>query len=318
MDPNGLHLTVSETGWMKSMWGKLYGQWLAGTAVFVNDMDKIDPGLLLEKIKKYHVTTFCAPPTIYRFFIKGDMDSESFKSVKYATTAGEALNPEVYNRFLEITGLKLMEAFGQTETTVLTLNLVGTTPKPGSMGKPSPLYNVELVNDEGEQVPPGEVGEVVVRVPEGKKQNGLFRGYYKDPALTKTVWHDGLYHTGDTAWKDEDGFLWYVGRTDDIIKASGYRIGPFEIESVLMEHPSVLECAVTGAPDPVRGTVVKATIVLTKSYTASDELVKELQAYVKKQTAPYKYPRIIEFVDELPKTISGKIKRAVIRKEMDE
>lgn len=318
VDPNGLHLTVSETGWMKSMWGKLYGQWLAGTAVFVYDMDKFDPGLLLEKIKKYQVTSFCAPPTIYRFFIKGDMDSESFKSVKYATTAGEALNPEVYNRFLEITGLKLMEAFGQTETTVLTLNLVGTTPKPGSMGKPSPLYNVELVNDEGEQVPPGEVGEVVVRVPEGKKQNGLFRGYYKDPALTKTVWHDGLYHTGDTAWKDEDGFLWYVGRTDDIIKASGYRIGPFEIESVLMEHPSVLECAVTGAPDPVRGTVVKATIVLTKSYTASDELVKELQAYVKKQTAPYKYPRIIEFVDELPKTISGKIKRAVIRKEMDE
>lgn len=317
VDPNGLHLTVSETGWAKSVWGKLYGQWLCAAAIFVYDMDRFDAASLLAKIKKYKVTSFCAPPTIYRFFIKDAWDDESFKSVKYATTAGEALNPEVYNQFYESTGLKLMEAFGQTETTVLTLNPVGTTPKPGSMGKPSPLYNVDLVNEDGEPVPPGEVGEIVIRLPENGKQNGLFCGYYKDTALTSKVLHDGLYHTGDTAWKDEDGFYWYVGRTDDIIKASGYRIGPFEIESVLMEHPAVLECAVTGAPDPVRGTVVKATIVTTRNYKASDELAKELQEYVKHQTAPYKYPRIVEFVTELPKTISGKIKRAVIRKEMD-
>ncbi|MDR2933554.1 MAG: AMP-binding protein [Oscillospiraceae bacterium] len=314
VDPNGLHLTVSETGWMKSMWGKLYGQWLIGTAVFVYDFDKFVPGDLLAVISKHKVTSFCAPPTIYRFFIKENTENFDFSSVKYATTAGEALNPEVYNRFMELTGLHLMEAFGQTETTVLTLNLVGTTPKPGSMGKPSPLYNVDLVDEDGQSVPPGEVGEIVIRVPAGKKQNGLFGGYFKDPELTKTVWYDGMYHTGDTAWKDEDGFFWYVGRTDDIIKSSGYRIGPFEIESVLMEHPAVLECAVTGAPDPDRGTVVKATVVLTQSYSPGDALKKELQDYVKKQTAPYKYPRILEFVPELPKTISGKIKRADIRK----
>lgn len=318
VDPNGLHLTVSDTGWMKSMWGKLYGQWLAGTAVFVYDFEKFVPGDLLSVIKKHQVTSFCAPPTIYRFFIKEGMDRESFASVKYVTTAGEALNPEVYNRFYELTGLKLMEAFGQTETTVMTLNLKGTNPKVGSMGKPSPLYDVRLVDENGQQVPPGEVGEVVLHIPEGKKQVGVFHGYYKDPDLTRKVWHDELYHTGDTAWMDEDGFYWYVGRTDDVIKASGYRIGPFEIESVLMEHPAVLECAVTGAPDPVRGTVVKATIILTSSYTASDELATELQQYVKKQTAPYKYPRIVDFVDELPKTISGKIRRAVIRKEVAE
>ena len=314
VDPNGLHLTVSETGWMKSMWGKLYGQWLMGTAVFVYDFDKFVPSDLLAVISKYKVTSFCAPPTIYRFFIKETDDNFDFSSVKYATTAGEALNPEVYNRFKDMTGLHLMEAFGQTETTVLTLNLVGTTPKPGSMGKPSPLYNVDLIDEDGNSVPPGEVGEVVIRVPEDKIQNGLFCGYYRDPELTKTVWYDGIYHTGDTAWKDEDGFFWYVGRTDDVIKSSGYRIGPFEIESVLMEHPAVLECAVTGAPDPDRGTVVKATVVLTQSYSPSDALAKELQNYVKKQTAPYKYPRILEFVPELPKTISGKIRRAEIRK----
>ncbi|GHU79573.1 acetyl-CoA synthetase [Clostridia bacterium] len=313
-DPNGLHLTVSETGWMKAMWGKLYGQWLMGTAVFVYDFDKFVPSDLLGVISKYKVTSFCAPPTIYRFFIKETSDNFDFSSVKYVTTAGEALNPEVFNRFKELTGLTLMEAFGQTETTVLTLNLVGTTPKPGSMGKPSPLYQVDLVNEDGNPVPPGEVGEVVIRIPDGKKQNGLFHGYYKDPELTKTVWYDGMYHTGDTAWTDEDGFYWYVGRTDDVIKSSGYRIGPFEIESVLMEHPAVLECAVTGAPDPDRGTVVKATVVLTQSYSPSDDLRKELQDHVKKQTAPYKYPRILEFVPELPKTISGKIRRSEIRK----
>lgn len=313
MQADSLHLTVSETGWAKSVWGKLYGQWLAAGAIFVYDMEKFVPSELLKRIEQYKVTTFCAPPTIYRFFIKEGMDGYDFSSVKYATTAGEALNPEVYNRFYEQTGLKLMEAFGQTEMTVMTLNPVGTTPKPGSMGKPSPLYHVDLVDEDGRSVPPGEVGELVLRLEEGKKQIGLFDGYYKDPDLTQKVWHDGLYHTGDTAWKDEDGFLWYVGRTDDIIKASGYRIGPFEIESVLMEHPAVLECAVTGAPDPVRGTVVKATVVLTKDHAASDALVKELQQYVKKQTAPYKYPRIIEFVEALPKTISGKIRRTEIR-----
>lgn len=315
---DGLHLTVSETGWAKSMWGKLYGQWFAAAAVFVYDFDKFVPAELLAVIEKHKVTSFCAPPTIYRFFIKEGMQGRDFSSVKYATTAGEALNPEVYNRFYEDTGLKLMEAFGQTEMTIMTMNAVGSTPRPGSMGKPSPLYNVDLVDDGGNPVPPGEVGEIVLRVPEGKKQVGLFQGYYKDEQMTADAWRGGYYHTGDTAWKDEDGYYWYVGRTDDVIKASGYRIGPFEIESVLMEHPSVLECAVTGAPDPVRGTVVKATVVLTKSYAPSDELKKELQEYVKKQTAPYKYPRIVEFIDELPKTISGKIKRAVIRKEMEE
>ena len=313
VDPGGLHLTVSETGWMKSVWGKLYGQWILGAGIFVYDFDKFVPRELLARIARHQVTTFCAPPTIYRFFIKEDTESFNFSSVKHATTAGEALNPEVYTRFQELTGLQLMEAFGQTETTVLTVNLVGTTPKPGSMGKPSPLYNVLLVDENGETVPPGEVGELVVKVPEQGRQNGLFSGYHKDEALTETVWYDGMYHTGDTAWMDEDGYFWYVGRTDDIIKASGYRIGPFEIESVLMEHPAVLECAVTGAPDPVRGTVVKATVVLTQAYQPSEELKKELQSYVKKQTAPYKYPRILEFVPELPKTISGKIKRRVIR-----
>jgi acetyl-CoA synthetase len=318
MQADGLHLTVSETGWAKSVWGKLYGQWLCAGAVFVYDMDKFVPVELLKRISKYKVSTFCAPPTIFRFLIKEDSEEFDFSSVNYATTAGEALNPEVYSRFLERTGLKLKEAFGQTEMTVMTLNIVGGESKIGSMGKPSPLYEVDLVNEQGEPVPPGEVGELVLRVPENKKQNGLFMGYYKDEELTKRVWHDGLYHTGDTAWRDEDGFYWYVGRTDDIIKASGYRIGPFEIESVLMEHPAVLECAVTGAPDPVRGTVVKATIVTAKGYQPGDALAKEIQTYVKNQTAPYKYPRIVEFVDALPKTISGKIRRAVIRKDVAE
>ena len=313
VDPDGLHLTVSESGWMKSVWGKLYGQWLCGAGVFVYDMERFDPKVLLNKIAQYQITTFCAPPTVYRYLIKQDREDCDFSSVKYVTTAGEALNPEVYNRFKEYTGLGIMEAFGQTEMTVLTVNLVGTAPKVGSMGKPSPLYRVDLLNQEGIPVPPGEVGEIVIQIPE-YKQIGLFGGYYKDPKLTATVWHDGYYHTGDTAWRDEDGFFWYVGRTDDIIKSSGYRIGPFEIESVLMEHPAVLECAVTGVPDEVRGNLVKATVVTTKDYAAGEELAKELQNFVKKQTAPYKYPRIVEFVEELPKTISGKIKRADIRK----
>jgi acetyl-CoA synthetase len=310
----GLHLTVSDTGWMKSMWGKLYGQWFCGSAVFVYDMEKFVPAKLLGMMEKHRITTFCAPPTIYRFLVAEDVSKFDLSSITYATTAGEALNPETFNSFKAATGLVIMEAFGQTETTILTLNPVGTTPKVGSMGKPSPLYDVDLVDAEGNQVPPGEVGEIVFHIPTDHKQIGLFDGYYKDPAMTQSVWYNGLYHTGDTAWKDEDGFYWYVGRTDDIIKSSGYRIGPFEVESVLMEHPAVLECAVTGAPDPVRGMVVKATIVLTQQYKPSDELAKELQTFVKKQTAPYKYPRIVEFVEELPKTISGKIKRAEIRK----
>ena len=309
-----LHLTVSETGWGKAVWGKLYGQWFAASCIFVYDFDgKFVPADLLHMIEKYRITTFCAPPTIYRFFIKEGMGNYDLSSLRYATTAGEALNPEVYNRFYEYTGLKLMEGFGQTETTLLLANLYGTEPKPGSMGKPSPLYRVDLFDEDGNTVAPGEVGEICVITEEGKKQPGLFCSYYRNEEKTRESWHDGLYHTGDTAWKDEDGFYWYVGRTDDVIKASGYRIGPFEIESVLMEHPAVLECAITGAPDPVRGQVVKATIVLTKNYQPSDALVKELQQYVKKQTAPYKYPRIVEFVEELPKTISGKIKRVDIR-----
>ncbi|MEG0272618.1 MAG: AMP-binding protein [Hydrogenoanaerobacterium sp.] len=309
----GIHLAISDTGWGKAAWGKLYGQWLCATTIFVYNFDKFVAGDILSKIEKYRITSFCAPPTMYRFFIKEGMEGYDLSSLKYATTAGEALNPEVYNRFLEYTGIKLMEGFGQTETTLVLTNLVGTVPKVGSMGKPSPMYDVDLVDEDGETVEAGITGEIVLHTKPGVKQTGLFMQYYRNEELTKEAWHDNLYHTGDTAWRDEDGFFWYVGRTDDVIKASGYRIGPFEIESVLMEHPAVLECAVTGAPDPVRGQVVKATIILTKKYKPSDELVKELQNYVKKQTAPYKYPRIIEFVTELPKTISGKIRRTEIR-----
>lgn len=296
---------------MKCVWGKLYGQWLAGASVFVYDFDKFVPSDLLHVMEKHKVTTFCAPPTVYRFFIKEGLGEYNLSSLRYSTTAGEALNPEVYNRWFEFTGLKLMESYGQTETVVQTANFVGTTPKPGSMGKPSPLYDIHLVDEDGKDVPRGAVGEIVINT--DKPHYALFSGYYRDEEITRQAWHDGYYHTGDTAWMDEDGYFWYVGRTDDVIKASGYRIGPFEIESVLMEHPSVLECAVTGAPDPIRGTVVKATIVLTKAYQPSEALKKELQTYVKRQTAPYKYPRIVEFVDELPKTISGKIRRTEIR-----
>ncbi|MGN0579151.1 MAG: AMP-binding protein [Ruminiclostridium sp.] len=313
VDPDGIHLTISDTGWGKAAWGKLYGQMALGACVFVYDFDKFIPADMLKIMQDYKITSFCAPPTMYRFFIKEGLGSYDLSNLKYSCIAGEALNPEVYNRWLEFTGLKLMEAFGQTESTVILANLVGMTPKPGSMGKPSPLYNVDLVDENDKSVPPGEVGEIVIRAERGT--DGLFCEYYKDEEKTLEAWHDGVYHTGDTAWRDEEGYYWYVGRNDDVIKASGYRIGPFEIESVLIQHPSVLECAVTGAPDPIRGQVVKATVVLAKGYTASEELVKELQTYVKKNTAPYKYPRIIEFVDELPKTISGKIRRVQIRNE---
>lgn len=312
VNPDGLHLTISETGWAKAMWGKLYGQWLCEGAIFVYDFDKFDAHDILPLFKEYNITTFCAPPTMYRFFIKEDLGKYDLSSLEYATVAGEALNPEVYQQFYKHTGIKLMEGFGQTETTVIAGNFVGTTPKPGSMGKPSPLYKVKIALPDGKEAGVGEVGEIVIDTKDSIPC-GLFCGYYKSDDLTREAWHDGFYHTGDTAWRDEDGYFWYVGRTDDVIKSSGYRIGPFEIESVIMELPYVLECAITAAPDPIRGQVVKATIVLVKGYEPSEERKKEVQNYVKKHTAPYKYPRIVEFVDELPKTISGKIRRVEIR-----
>lgn len=311
---DGIHFTVAETGWGKAVWGKLYGQWLCGACVFTFDFSKFDQDRVLRMIEKYKITTFCAPPTIYRFLIKADLSHYDLSSLVYATTAGEAVNPEVVTRFKEATGLMLMEGFGQTETTLTVANLKGMTPKLGSMGKPTPQYKLGLLNSDGTMTPNGEVGEICIDISEGRPF-GLFKEYYLSPDITAEAMHDGYYHTGDMAWRDEDGYLYYVGRTDDLIKSSGYRIGPFEIESVLMEHPSVLECAVTGAPDPVRGQVVKATIVLAKGFVASDELKKEIQTYVKNATAPYKYPRIIDFVEELPKTISGKIKRTELRKQ---
>lgn len=314
--PDGLHLTLSDTGWMKAMWGKLYGQWFMEAGIFVCDFDKFTPSDLLPLFHKYQITTFCAPPTMYRFFIKEDLSKYDLSSLTHATIAGEPLNPEVFYQFQKATGLQLMEGFGQTETTLTLFNPVGTTPKPGSMGKPSPAYHVDLVDGEGNTVDPGVVGEIVLRTDQGKPC-GMFDGYYQNPELTKGVWSNNIYHTGDTAWRDEDGYFWYVGRTDDIIKSSGYRIGPFEIESVIMELPYVLECAITGTPDPIRGQVVKATIVLAHGKEATEELKKEIQNYVKKQTAPYKYPRVVEFVEELPKTISGKIRRVEIRKDQE-
>ncbi len=312
VDPDGLHLTIAETGWAKSVWGKLYGQWFMEAAIFVYDFDRFVAEDVLSKIEKYKITTFCAPPTMFRFFIKSDLENYDLSSLKHTTIAGEALNPEVFEQFKKATGLKLMEGFGQTETTVSVFTPYWLEPKPGSMGKPSPAYDVEIVDENNKKISAGIVGEIVIKT-NGGKVPGMFSGYHKDEALTSSVWHDGIYHTGDTAWYDEDGYFWYVGRTDDLIKSSGYRIGPFEVESVLMELPCVLECAVTGAPDPVRGQVVKATIVLAKGYEPSEELKKEIQNYVKTHTAFYKYPRIIEFTDELPKTISGKIKRKDLR-----
>ncbi len=308
-----LHLTVSESGWAKCGWGKIYGQWICGVTLFVYDMEKFIPDRLLHMIAKYRVTSFCAPPTIYRFLIKEDLSQYDLSSIKMACTAGEPLNPEVYNQFKKATGLNIIEGFGQTETTVLCANFEWITPKPGSMGKPSPLYDIDIVDDNGKTCPAGVEGKIVIKNLDKGLPPGLFRGYYRDEKATSKVWNNGIYNTGDMAWRDEDGYFWFVGRSDDVIKCSGYRIGPFEVESALMEHPSVLECAVTAVPDPVRGQVVKATVILAKGWSGSDALVKELQNYVKKVTAPYKYPRIIEFVDELPKTISGKIKRKEIR-----
>jgi acetyl-CoA synthetase len=314
---DGLHYTVADTGWAKAMWGQIYGQWISGSAVFVYDYERFDAGKMLEKSSKFGVTTFCAPPTIYRFLIKEDLSQYDISSIKYAVTAGEPLNPEVFNKFYEYTGLKLMEGFGQTECVVCIANFPWMEPRPGSMGKPSPGYQIELLDRDCNPVDVGEEGELVMNTHEGNPI-GLFGGYYLDPKKTKEVWYDDYYHTGDTAWMDEDDYLWFVGRTDDMIKSSGYRIGPFEVESAVISHPSVLECAITGYPDPVRGQVVKATVVITKEYEPSDELKKEIQNHVKNVTAPYKYPRIVEFVEELPKTISGKIRRVEIRSEDQE
>ncbi len=313
----GLHYTVADTGWAKAMWGQIYGQWFLGTAVFVYDYNRFDAGNMLEKLTYHGVTTFCAPPTIYRFLIQEDLSGYDFSKLKYAVTAGEPLNPEVYNRFYELTGLRLMEGYGQTECVVCVANFPWMEPRPGSMGKPGPKYDILLMNNEGNICDVGEEGEIVIKTAEGKPP-GLFQGYYMEEKRTEKAWHDGYYHTGDTAWMDEDGYYWFVGRNDDMIKSSGYRIGPFEVESAVISHASVLECAITGVPHPVRGQVVKATIVLTSNYEASDELAKEIQNHVKQVTAPYKYPRVIEFVEELPKTISGKIRRVEIREKDQE
>ena len=311
-----LHLTVADTGWGKAVWGKFYGQWFAGATVFVFDHEKFNADTLLRQIEKYKVTSFCAPPTIYRFMIREDLSKYDLSSLEYCCTAGEALNPAVFDKFYEKTGIKMMEGFGQTETTMTLGTFPWMEPKPGSMGIPNAQYNIDLVRADGTPCEDGEKGEIVVRVGD-RKPIGLFKEYYRDPELTREAWHDGLYHTGDMAWRDEDGYYWFEGRIDDVIKSSGYRIGPFEVESALMTHPAVVECAITGVPDDIRGMVVKATVVLGKEWKdkADDELIKELQQHVKKVTAPYKYPRIIEFVDELPKTISGKIRRVEIRKK---
>ena len=313
VQPGELHFTISDTGWGKSSWGKHYGQWLCEASVLVFDFDRFHANEILPLFKKHNISTFCAPPTMYRFFIKEDLSKYDFSTLKYAATAGEALNPEVFQQFYNVTGLKIMEAFGQTETTMSLGNLVGTTPRPGSMGRPSPQYPVVLLDADGNPVPAGQTGEICIKADHTGEIPGLFSGYLNDPERTAEAWHDGFYHTGDVAWCDEDGYYWYVGRSDDVIKTSGYRIGPFEVESVIMELPYVLECAVTGVPDPVRGQVIKAWIVLTKNTVGNDELKKEIQDYVKAHTAPYKYPRQVEFIAALPKTTSGKIRRTALR-----
>lgn len=315
---DSLHLTLADTGWGKAVWGKLYGQWIAGANVFVYDFEKFEPVDVLRMIHDHGITSFCAPPTVFRFLIREDLTKYNLSTLRYCTIAGEALNPSVYEQWLSLTGIKLMEGFGQTETTLTVATYPWIEPKPGSMGKKGPEYDIDLVDGQGRPVEDGQQGEIVVRLPEGgRRPLGLFKEYLHDPALTREAMHDGLYHTGDVAWRDEDGYLWFVGRIDDVIKSSGYRIGPFEVESALMTHPAVVECAITGVPDEIRGQVVKATIVLSKEYEgrAGDELVKEIQNHVKRVTAPYKYPRVIEFVKELPKTISGKIRRVEIRND---
>jgi acetyl-CoA synthetase len=308
VDPDGLHLTISDTGWAKAAWGKIYGQWLCEAPIFVYDFDRFDANDIMPMFAKHHITTFCAPPTMLRMMIKQDLSNFDLSSIEHMTTAGEALNPEVFRQFEKATGLQIMEGFGQTETTVALANLFGTKTKIGSMGKPVPLYNISLVNSEDKPVAVGEVGEIVIDISKGNPC-GLTLGYFEDEEKTNEVRRNGLYHTGDTAWRDEDGYYWYVGRVDDVIKSSGYRIGPFEIENVIMELPYVLECGVSAMPDEVRGQVVKASIVLVKGTEPTEALKKEVQDYVKKRTAPYKYPRVVVFRDELTKTTSGKIMR---------
>ena len=314
LKPDSLHLTIADTGWGKAVWGKLYGQWIAGANVFVYDHEKFTPADILQKIQDYHVTSLCAPPTIFRFLIHEDLTKYDLSHLEYCTIAGEALNPAVFDTFKKLTGIRLMEGFGQTETTLTLATFPWMEPKPGSMGVPNPQYHIGLLTPDGRPAEDGEQGQIVVYTDQGKPL-GLFKEYYRNEQLTREAWHDGIYYTGDVAWRDEDGYYWFVGRADDVIKSSGYRIGPFEVESALMTHPAVVECAITGVPDEIRGQVVKATIVLAKDYKdrAGDALVKELQNHVKRVTAPYKYPRVIEFVDELPKTISGKIRRVEIR-----
>ena len=311
---NSLHLTIADTGWGKAVWGKLYGQMIAGANIFVYDHEKFTPADILQKIQDCKITSLCAPPTIYRFLIKEDISKYDLSSLEYCTTAGEALNYSVYETFLKVTGIRLMEGFGQTETTMTLGTFPWMEPKPGSMGVPNPQYEIDLLTNDGRSAEDGEQGQIVVRTHNGKPL-GLFKEYYRDAERTEDAWHDDTYFTGDVAWRDEDGYYWFVGRADDVIKSSGYRIGPFEVESALMTHPAVVECAITGVPDEIRGQVVKATIILSKDYKGKEgpELIKELQDHVKKVTAPYKYPRVIEFVEELPKTISGKIRRVEIR-----
>ena len=312
-----LHLTVADTGWGKAVWGKLYGQWIVGAAVFVYDHEKFTPADILAVMAKYKVTSFCAPPTIYRFLIREDLSKYDLSSLEYCTTAGEPLNPSVFDSWKNSTGLTIYEGFGQTETTLTIATFPWMTPKPGSLGIPNPAYDMDLLTPDGRSAEDGENGEIILHT-DRRLPIGLFESYYKNPELTKTVHYDGLYHTGDVAWRDSDGYYWFVGRTDDVIKSSGYRIGPFEVESALMTHPAVVECAVTGVPDEVRGQIVKATIVLAKEYVDypnKEELIKDIQNHVKKVSAPYKYPRVIDFVEELPKTISGKIRRVEIREK---
>ncbi len=308
---NGLHLTVAETGWGKASWGKIYGQWLCGCGVMVYDFDSFSPHKLLRVMEKYKVTSFCAPPTVYRYFIKRDMSKYDLSSLNHITTAGEALNPEVFEQVYKQTGLKLMEGFGQTESVLMLGNLAGAVSKTGSLGKPTPLYNTMIVDENGAELPANEVGEIVV-VPQ-EKQFGIFMGYCGDESLYNSVWRNGVYHTGDTAYKDEDGYYWYVGRIDDLIKTRGFRVGPFEIENVLMEHPAVMECAVVGVPDKARGQAIKATVHLADGYEKSKNLEKEIKHFVNKRVSSYKHIQLLEFVDEMPKTISGKIKRTDIR-----
>ena len=328
LDENSLHFTLADTGWGKAVWGKYYGQWIVGANVFVYDFEKFHPVDVLEMIHKFHITSFCAPPTVYRFLIREDVKKYDISSLKYCTNAGEALNPNVFERWYELTGIKLHEAFGQTETTATVGTYPWIEPRPGSMGKPNPGYDIDLITADGQVAEDGQQGEIIIRT-HGRRPEGLFLVYYRDPELTHKNFHDGIYHTGDIAWRDEDGYYWFVGRKDDVIKSSGYRIGPFEVENALMKHEAVVECAVTGVPDEVRGMAVKATVVLSKEFADTPgieydveyrgkevpALVKDIQDFVKRTTAPYKYPRVIQFVHELPKTISGKIRRVEIRQK---